>query len=104
MGGRPRKHGDTHAVLGCLLTFYRSTMEYKDISAQFGIGPTIMSRVIERGEAALAIAVDRIHVCRIAWPSKETQSYWSSLIESKYPNFKLKNYIIFVFEDRGLAK
>jgi hypothetical protein len=88
LGDRPRKLGDTHAVLGCLLTFYRSTMECKDICAQFGIGPTIMSRVIERRDAALAIAVDRIHECRIAWPSKETQRYWSSLIELKYPNLK----------------
>ena len=78
--GRPRKLESKSTVLGLILSYYTSTMEYKSLS------PATLSRTITQAETSLASCLKEIPEAKVIWPSFQQQRDWSALTQAKYPS------------------
>ena len=49
----------------------------------FGVVPSTLSRLLEKAEAALDIALSRLPEAGIYWPTFEEQREWAFLVQNK---------------------
>jgi hypothetical protein len=83
--GRPPRFLDKHAVLGCILHFYRQPVERTILCELFGIPPSTLSRVLSNAERALLAALTEMPAAAIVWPTKAKQAEMAARVEARHP-------------------
>ena len=86
--GRPPRVRDHHCVLAVLLHSFCSEAESKTWQEMFGVAPSTISRLFQRGWESLQQALNNLPEASIKWPTHEEQHYMAALVEKKEPLMK----------------
>ncbi|ETO62068.1 hypothetical protein F444_20012, partial [Phytophthora nicotianae P1976] len=83
--GRPPKLRFLHAVLGCVLHFYKSAVEMKTLCEIFGVPPDTLSNILATAEVALELALNALPDASIRYLTKNTQLEWPKAVQAHEP-------------------
>jgi hypothetical protein len=81
-GGRPRKLSSLGSLL-CLLQYYSDSLGNKSLCQLYGLPPSTLSELLQRGEKALLDTLSQMKEASIKWPNLEQQRHWGELVQHK---------------------